>query len=71
MMIKCCVCGGSGRVPIKHEGPMSYLGPNGESWPMEYCKACGGTGLQEEKKLNKEDVMDEKLGTVRDYTDRV
>jgi len=52
MKVNCPVCGGSGRIPQRGlYGPISYLGPNGESWPMETCPGCGGSGIQETERL--------------------
>lgn len=45
--IKCPVCGGLGRVPIKYTGAMGYTSPNGDGFPHEPCQGCGGTGIQE------------------------
>ena len=47
MKVTCPVCGGRGVVPIYYEGNMAYLGPNGESWPMETCPGCYGRRVQE------------------------
>jgi len=45
MRTLCPVCNGRGTIndPIPC-GPMSYSGPNGESWPQIVCQNCDGSG---------------------------
>jgi hypothetical protein len=46
MTISCPTCHGVGKVAkaMPSGTVMGYLGPDGESWPMEFCRSCCGSG---------------------------
>lgn len=44
MRVPCPTCDRKGTVNVRHDGPMCYVGPNGESWPQEMCQSCCGSG---------------------------
>ena len=46
MRIPCTTCNGIGTIPkpLPPGTVMGYLGPNGETWPREFCQTCSGVG---------------------------